>query len=105
MIGSAKSEGELLELVQRYCAAWFPSDLINLPGDCPECSPKVVDDIPVLALAFKRAELAFAGPDDAAGLLHEVTGVLASASEQLRAIRAHRPIPAWRPHRTYYGPT
>ena len=98
MIGSANGEDQLLETMQCYCAAWLPSDLSKVPAECVDCLPHVVDDIPAIALALKRAELMFAGPDDAAALLHEMAAVFAAASERLRVFRAHMPMPAWRAH-------
>ena len=101
MLGSSRNEGELLEVMQRYCAAWLPSDLSRIPPECPDCRPNVVDDIPVLALAFKRAELMFTGPADAASLLHEMAAVFACAAEHLRAFRDHRPIAPWKAYRSH----
>ena len=103
-LNTVKSEEELLEAVQRYCAASHPVDLAKLPTECAGLPPGLVDDIPGLALALKRAELACAGPDDATGVLCEMARLFALASEQLRALRGHRPMTAWRPHRSYYGP-
>ena len=102
LIDGANSEAELLQTLQRYSAAWLPSDSSQLPPDCAIHLPTVVDDIPAMALTFKRSELVFAGAGEARSLLGELAAVFAAASERLRVMRSHMPLPIWKPHTSRY---
>ena len=105
LIDSADSEAELLQAMQSYSAAWLPSHSAQLPPECAIHLPTLVDDIPAMALTFKRAELMSAGPEEARNLLGELAAVFAAASERLRVLRSHMPLRTWKPLVSRYPQT
>jgi hypothetical protein len=86
-IEGAQSEAELVTVLTEYCATFLPSDLAQLPEDCPPCMLEAPEDIPARALDFTRCELKAQHGTRAADLLHEIALSFKAASEKLGRLR------------------
>jgi hypothetical protein len=92
-IDSTRSEGELLAVMKEYCNSWLPSELALLPEECQECRADSATDLTHFAVDLKRADLVFAGPEEARTLLQDMSRTFTHAAERLRIFHH----PAMRP--------
>jgi hypothetical protein len=79
----AKTRQEVMQVVRDYIACVLPSELLKLPVTSQNALADAPSDLAGAAVTLRRDELRFAGDEETAALMNEMTQTLTAASARI----------------------
>jgi hypothetical protein len=91
LIVHAATPEALTEVLRQYGDCILPSDVATLPERCQVALETAHVDLGGSAVVLLQEELRYAGPPEAAALLHEIAQTFAAASSRLTQMQGLYP--------------